>query len=458
MAFSTADIIKLQMTLKGPVFKPGSAEFDQERAGFNLCVQQRPALIVSATCADDVAAAVRFAARHEMPVSVLATGHGPTGWAEGSLMISTRRMDGLSVDPEARTARVEAGVRWQEVIEATAKHGLAGLVGSSPTLGVTSYTLGGGLGPLGRAYGWAADKVRSLDLVTATGRQLTVTPDEHPELFWALRGGKGNFGVVTAMEFGLVPVATLYGGTIFFDGAHADEVLHAYRAWTETVPDQMTSSIALLRLPPMPDVPPPLQGRLTVAVRIAYVGTPADGEHLVAPLRAVANSLIDTVDEIAYADIATVHMDPTQPMPAFERTTALGVLDADAVDAILDLAGPDSDCSLVMVEIRHLGGALARQPRHPNAVGNRDAAFTCFAVTMGGPEQAVRIEAALDEVVQALEPWSTGGRLVNFVGAHAPVEDYAAAWDGPTYERLRLVKTMHDPNNVFRINANVQPL
>ena len=450
------DIQELRLVLNGPVFVPGEPGYDDERAGFNLAVQQQPSVIVGATNAHDVAAAVDFAAGHHLPVSVHATGHGAAVSGFGAVMISTRRMKGISIDPANRLARVEAGVRWQAVIDAAAEHGLAPLNGSSPTVGVVSYTLGGGVGLLGRRYGWAADRVRAIDVVTADGRLRHVTATQHPDLFWALRGSKGNLGVVTALEFELVPLTTIYGGGLFFPGEAAAQVLHAYQRWTQTVPDEMTSSIALLRLPPLPGFPAELRGRFVVHVRIAYAGPASDGEHVVAPLRAIGPRLLDTVADMAYRENASIHGVPLEPLPGYERTTALRDLDAAAVEAVLALAGPDSDCPLVLVELRHLGGALARQPEHPNAVGNRNAGFVMTLVSIGGPEEATQILAYEDKLLAAVEPWATGGRLLNFL-AVVPPHMYPDAWEPRDYERLATLKAVYDPHNRFCLNVNIPP-
>lgn len=446
----------LRSDVAGPVYLPGDPGYDGERAGYNLALPKEPALIVGATNAADVAAAVRFAAEHDLPISVQATGHGGTGLGAGALMISTRRMSGVSVDPETRLARVEAGVRWQQVIEAAAKHGLAPLNGSSPTVGVVSYTLGGGMGPLARPYGWAADRVRALELVTADGQLRRVTADEHPDLFWAVRGGKGNFGVVTALEFELVQVSTIYGGGMFFPGDAAAELLRTWLRWTTTVPDEMTSSVALLRLPPWPEVPEPLRGQLAVHVRIAYAGPTERGAELVAPLRAVAPPLLDAVAEMPFAENPAIHMDPVDPLPAYERTMMLRSLNDAAIDALLALAGPGTDCALMMVELRHLGGALARPADPPNAVGHRDAAFNFFTVSAGGPDEAGSIVAAEEALLAALEPWGTGTRLLNFM-TDVAAELFPDAWDPDDYARLAAIKAEYDPRNRFRININVQP-
>src|SRR5688572_10922006 len=227
---------ELARAVTGPVLSPGDPRFADEVAPFNVAHQPRPAVVVGATSTADVAAAVRWAADRGHTVAVQATGHGLTGSLDGAVLITTDRLDTVVVDPASRSARVGAGVRWRGVIDAAAPHGLAPLSGSSSGVGVVGYTLGGGLGLLSRQYGFAADHVRRAELVTADGAIRAVDAETDPDLFWALRGGKGNLGIVTELEFDLVPVARLYGGGIFFPGGSAPEVLHAFREWTTTLP------------------------------------------------------------------------------------------------------------------------------------------------------------------------------------------------------------------------------
>jgi FAD/FMN-containing dehydrogenase len=451
-------VTELADRVRGPVLVPGDQGYDAECAGFNQSVRHLPALIVGATDVADVRAAAEFAASHNLPVAVQTTGHGPSVPADGALLINTRRMTGVRVDPVTRTARVAAGVRWEQVIPEAAAHGLAPLNGSSQLLGVVGYTLGGGIGPLARAYGYAADRVRQIEVVTADGQLRQASAEQHPDLFWALRGGKGNFGVVTSMEFDLVPVGRLYGGGLFFAGERAAEVLHAYREWTRSMPEAMTSSVALIRFPPLPEIPAPLRGRFAVHVRIAFLGAPQEGERLVRPLRAVAPRVADTVADMPYTDVASIHNDPTEPLPAYERSLMLAGFGSDTVDTLIKLAGPDSDGSLMMVEVRHLGGALSRRPSVPNAVGNRDAEYLFFALTAAPPDQAGRATAEIDRLIDAMTPWGTGQSYLNFMsGLDAIPERTGRAYDPESYERLTAIKTTYDPHNRFRINHNIPP-
>jgi FAD/FMN-containing dehydrogenase len=448
--------LELKSLVQGRVLLPGEEGYDAERAGWNLAVDHHPAVIVVATCADDVAAAVRFAAADGLPVMVQATGHGPSVPADGAVLISTRRMTDLEVDPDAGTARIGAGVKWEKVIEEAAQHGLAPLVGSTPDVGAVGYLTGGGLPVLGRRYGFAADYLRVLELVTADGQLRRATADEHPDLFWAVRGGKGNFGVVTSVETDLLPVERLYGGGLFFPGAATREVLGGWLAWTASQPEEMCSSVALFRFPDVSGVPDPVRGKFVVHVRIAYTGWPAEGERLVRPLRALG-PLIDTVADIPYTRIDEIHSDPTEPTPVRDRGTLLHELDDEAVERITELAGPEVELPPGLIELRHLGGALGRMPGTPNAIGHRDAAFSIvlgMVVLPGQDEKVDRIQRAL---IDSLRPWDTGAALPNFLGADTQPHQVRAAYSDADYERLRAIKAAYDPRNLFRINHNIPP-
>src|SRR3984957_20303327 len=302
------DVAPLVATVAGSVLLPGDAGYDDERAVFNLNHELTPAVIVVPESVADVQAAVSFAAGQHRPVLVKTTGHQIVGSASGAVVIATHRMNDITIDAACRSVRVGAGVRWSEVIAKTTEVGLAPLNGSNPTVGVSGYTLGGGLSPtLGRSHGYAADHVRSLDVVTADGELRHVDAESNPELFWALRGGKGNFGAVTALEFALFPVSRLYGGGIYFPGERMTDVLRAWTAWHPNTPETMISSFAALRLPPLPEIPEPLRGVFTVALRIAYTDTAEDGARMIAPLRAVGPAILDTVADMPYTAVASIH-------------------------------------------------------------------------------------------------------------------------------------------------------
>jgi FAD/FMN-containing dehydrogenase len=444
-------------TLSGLVFRPGDAGYDAERTGFNLAVDHRPQIVVGATGPDDVVAAVEHAATAGVGIAVQATGHGPSVAADGDVLVSTRRMDGVRVDPATRTARIEAGARWEHVLPEAAEHGLAPLNGSSPGVGAVGYTLGGGIGPLGRRYGYACDHVRRFDVVTADGRLREVSADREPDLFWALRGGKGNFGVVVAMEIGLVPVQRLFGGGLYFAAEATADILHAYADWTRDLPDEMSSSVLLIRFPDHPALPEPLRDRFITHVRVAHCGPPEEGRRLVEPLRDVGPRLMDTLAEIPYTTVGSIHNDQTTPVAAYDRNSLLGGLDSTAVDALLASVGPEAKTALI-VELRHLGGAYSRPPSVPSAVGGRDAAFSLFSASILQPDGFAEARRAHETLHAAMRPWSTGATALNFLGIDDATPDRVrTAFAQDDYARLAELKAVYDPGNLFRVNHNIAP-
>jgi hypothetical protein len=428
-------------------------------AGHNLAAVASPDLVVPARTAGDVALAVRAAADAGLAVGVQATGHGAGGHAgDGTVLVSTRRLQGVVVDPVARTARAEAGVRWRDVIAAAAPHGLAPLCGSAPGVGVVGYTTGGGMGPLGRAHGWAADHVRAIELVTPDGRLRHVDADSEPDLFWAVRGAKHSFGLVTALTFGLVPVARLAGGALLFDVAAAAPLLRAWAAWTPTVGQRTTTSVAVLRLPPLPTVPEPLRGRAVVALRVAHLGPVEEARAVIAPLLAAAGPVIvDSLRDMPFAEVGTIASEPTDPVPSWDKGTLLRGLDDAAVDVITGLVGPDATTPLAVVELRHLGGALGRDPLVPNAVGGRDAAYSLNAVGALLPDLREAVPSAGEELLSAVRPWGTGGTQANLLGWTTDPVEISKAWPAATYRRLSRLKAAWDPQDLFRTGHVVRP-
>jgi FAD/FMN-containing dehydrogenase len=464
------DVTALRNEIRGTVCLPGDDGYDAERTGFNTAAGARPAVAVGAAHADDVRAAVAFAVARGLPVGVRGTGHGPAGTrgggdGEGGMLITTRRMAGVRVDPAARRARLTAGVTWETVTRAAAEHGLAPLSGSAPHVGAVAYTLGGGMPLLGRTFGYAADRVRSLDVVTAEARARTVTPGADPGLFWALRGARDNFGVVTALEIDLVPLRRIWGGGLYFDAGgpgRAEEILQAWRDWSAEVPEEMNTSLALVPFPPVPALPERLRGRYVAHIRIAHVGDAAAsrGERLVAPLRALGPRLLDTLAEMPWTESGSIHGDPTRPMGWGGDTAMLRELDEAAAGQVIAHAGPGAPVPCI-VELRRLGGALARPPAVPNAVGHRAAAYSVVVVsslTGADGDEADRVRRAHEALTGALRPW-TAGRFVNFMGhgEAASPERVRTAYEPEDLARLTALKAVHDPANTFRLNHNIPP-
>ncbi|MFC4908656.1 FAD-binding oxidoreductase [Actinomadura gamaensis] len=447
----------------GTVLTSADEGYDDARGGFQLAGWHRPELVAVASSASDVAAAVRYAATRDaagrgLPVAVQNTGHGTPVPADGGLLIDVSGLTGVTVDPGSRTARAEAGARWRDVVREAAPHGLAGANGSAPSVGVVSYLLGGGISILGRTAGHASDHVRAIEVVTADGAERRVTAGSDPDLFWALRGGRANFGVVTAVEFDLFPLKRLYGGGLYFDAEHVPAVLATYREWSASVPDEMNSSVALVPLPDLPTVPAPLRGRHVAHVRIAYLGDADAGERLVAPLRGVAPRLVDNVREMPYSEIGSIHNEPDVPMGYHTTHALVGELPQHAVDALLRLTGPGGSDAPRIMEIRHLGGAMAKAPAVPSAVGHRDAAyFVAFLSPLAGGATADGVREFHDRLDAVVAPWKLGHALTFLYGTNATVENVRAAYEPDAYQRLVALKREYDPSNLFRLNHNIPP-
>ncbi|GGX32915.1 FAD-linked oxidase [Streptomyces malachitofuscus] len=452
----TPDLFALS-ELRGPVLRPGDEGYAEEVTGFNLSALRTPDVVVAATGADDVVTALRWASATGTPVAVQATGHGANFPVDHGLLISTARMTAVEVDPERRTATVAAGAKWRDVLAAAAPHGLATLNGTSTDAGATGYLVGGGLPVLGRAYGYAADLVRSFQVVTPDGRLHETDETREPELFWALRGGKGTVGVVTSLVTELLPLRTVLGGGLYFPGEHAEAVLAAWSEWTRTVPDHMCSAFAVLRMPPIPQIPEPIRGGFWARVAVAWTGDPAEGERLLAPIRAAAPLAVDWVEEMPYTDIDRVHLDPQDPLPARESCSLLRDLTPQAQRVFLDQVGPGASGSpLLVAQIRHMGGALARPARTEDAICARDAAHLLEAVAvLGAPPDAEAVERATASLHTAMSPYGTGRTMINIHGTPGDAADRARAWTPEVHERLRRAKETYDPSNLLRFGHTV---
>lgn len=426
---------------------PTDTGYDRERSSFQRAWQHRPRAVAAVTSAHDVRVAVEYARSHELAVAVQATGHGsamPVG--DDGVLISTRGLTGVRLDPKARTAWVEAGARWQQVIDAAAAHGLAPLSGSAPHVGAVSYTLGGGLGLLARTYGYAADHVRAIEVVTADGQLRRCDPGTEPDLFWALRGGRDNFGVVTGLEIELMPVAEIFGGALVFAGERASELVRAYLDWARDLPDELTSSLAFVTAPNL-DV---------AAVRIAYVGDPVDGERLVEPLRAVG-PLGDELRQLPYVESDSIYRDSDRPIGFYGVHNAMvRDIDADTLTGVLDHGRPATEVPFVL-EVRHLGGALGRAPRVPNAVGHRDAQYLVRVMSpLPNGEPVAVARAVHDKAFAAVEPRSLG-RFLSFAYGALTAEEVRSGYEARDYTRLIELKRRYDPANLFRFGHNIPP-
>jgi len=445
-------IIESRRTI--PLIQPGDAEWDRARQAYNLTVDQQPEAIAVPADASGVAQAIRFARERGWRVAPQRTGHnaGPLGSLDDTLLLKTDALQGVSIDAPTRRARARAGAKWADLVPQASELGLAALHGSTPDVSIAGYSLGGGLGWYGRKHGLAANRVTAVELVTADGELRRVDAGHEAELFWALRGGGGSFGVVTALEFELFPVPELYAGALFFPFERAAEVLHAWHRWVATVPDELTSIGRLLQLPPVPLVPEPLRGKSFAVVEAAYLGGEAAGRELLGPLRELG-PIRDTFALQQPAGLSQLHMDPPEPVPYVSDATLLGELPPAAIEGLLASAGPGSGSPLISVELRHLGGALARcEPAH-GAISRLPGSFALFGVGIAaGPATAANV-AQLDRIREALALYESGSYL-NFDEEEG---DAARFFTPETYGRLREVKALYDPEDVFRSNHPIPP-
>jgi hypothetical protein len=450
-----------ELTMSGRLATPGDPDWDQARAAWNLAADQRPSAVAFVESAEDVAKTVRFAAGHDLRVAGQGTGHGAValGSLDDTILIKTERMRGIEVDPDAQTARVEAGVLVLELSQAAQAHGLSSLPGSSPDVGVTGYTLGGGLSWLGRRYGFACNRVRTIELVTADGEQRTVDAENEPDLFWGLRGGGGDYAIVTALHLNLVPVAEAYAGALLYPAAAGAEAVRAYRDWAATVGDEVTSVVRFIRPPDVPDVPEPLRGTPLLTIDGACIGTQSEGEAVFGQLiERLGEPMMSTLGQIPAEGLCRIHMDPEQPVPGRGHHRVLGELPDEAIEAFCELADPEGT-PLLLTEIRQLGGALGRADENGGALTHLDASFVMFGIGMPmTPELGEAIEDRLDRLDEAMAPWAADGGYFNF--AERPC-DADAILPASVCARLAEVKRQWDPdgrvvgNHVVSLDAAV---
>ncbi|WP_433414651.1 FAD-binding oxidoreductase [Microtetraspora malaysiensis] len=442
----------LRRTVRGRVLVRGDEGFDAARAPWDPAVEQNVLAVVEAEDAADAAAVTAAARLAGVGVAAQAYGHAPAAF-EGAILLRTGRMRGVQVDAAARTARVEAGASWGDVLRAAGRHGLTGLAGSSPVVSATGFTLGGGLSWFGRAHGFAADAVRAFEVVDAEGERGRVTADSDPDLFWALRGGGGDFALVTAMEIDLYPAPSLYGGRLVWPAERAQEVLAAYRSVTATAPDELSVWFHLLQFPPFPSVPEPLRGLSAVTVEAVFLGDPTEGRALLRRFDSVPGVILDTRCALDVADLGDVCAEPTEPTPSLFRGELLTALDDAAATALLASAGPGSVAPLAYVQLRHLGGALARPAKDVGACGRVAEPYLLGMLGVPAtPEVAAGIRERQASIVRALTPHTSGRKPFTFLGHE---EGAAAAFPGDVLARLRDVKRDHDPMGVFRANHPV---
>jgi FAD/FMN-containing dehydrogenase len=427
---------------------PGDPGWDEARRAWNLAVDQRPAAVALPETVDDVVAAVDYARTVGLRVAVQGTGHGARhDLLDGTLLVNMARMTGVEIDAEAQVARVAAGTIWIDVVDAAIEHGLTALHGSSQDVGVVGYSLGGGIGWLGRTHGLSSSSVLSAQVVTAEGEVVRADAETNPDLFWALRGGGGSFGVVTEVEIALYPLTEAYAGWLIWPMERAGEVLGAWAEWTRDVPEEVTSVGRLLQLPPIPDIPEILRGRQVVVVEAAYQGDEASGRELLAPLRALEPE-IDTFATVPARALTELHQDPPAPVPGVSDGWLLDSLDARGAAAIAETARMDGTAPLISVEVRHLDGALGRPDPNAGVLSHLEASYAMFSVGVPmGPVTGAAIEERIGELRAAAEPWLSGSTYFNFTERDVDPRDF---YPVDAYERLAAIRAELDPDGLFR--------
>ncbi len=453
-------LASLKAELRGSVYTPEDAQYSEASKAWNLNAVQRPAIVVMAETAKDLMLAVRFARDAGLGIGVMATGHGVGTPCDGGVLINTSKMRGVTVNSQSQTARVEAGALWKDVIPRAATYGLAGLVGSASHIGVVGYTMGGGFGWLGRKYGLNASSVTKAEVVTADGELLQVSETHNAELFWGLKGGGGNFGIVTALEFKLYPLTSVYGGAVFYSVEQAPKVLSRYAKWSAELPDEITAAVAFMKLPPKPSLPKPLQGQSVIVLKGCYCGEKLeDGAALFQPMReGLGNPILDTFKEMPVTTMDAISMDPVDPMGVFQHNELLSDLSPAAIADLVAVAGAESGSPLTIVEVRQLGGALERNPERLNPLGSGKARYSLNAIgATFTPEMEQAVKARLAKLAEATRPYQTGETFLNFMEVNPTQERVRAAYPPEDWKRLVSLKNKYDPQNRFRFNRNIPP-
>ena len=449
------DLTELRSRVTGPALGADDDGFAAEVAGFNLAIEQTPDVVVGAASTNDVVEAVLFARELALPVRVQATGHGAHERITDGVLVSTRRLSSVTLDPATRIATIGAGARWSRVIAAGAPLGLAPVGGASPSVGVVGYLTGGGLGPFARSHGFSSDYVRGFTVVTGGGEVVEASTTANPELFWALRGGKNGLGIVTEVRLELVELPSLYAGSLLFENQYIETVLKGWLDYTGTAADAVSTSLVMLRFPPIDAVPEPMRGKNFASLRFAFPGEIGEGKRLAAPLRALAPVFIDSLGELPIDEVGLIHNDPEGPTPAWSNGTLLSHAGAEEAGAelaatVFAAAGPVARTPFVAAELRHLGAATAVDVAEGSAVGGRSGQYAFTLVAAPEPSLFTNVvPEAATKIFDALRPWINDESNVNFSsqgGAGTP------NWSPAVAERLAAVRARFDPDRVFAQN------
>jgi FAD/FMN-containing dehydrogenase len=448
-AGSSTAFADLRRLCGGAVYLPGDPRYDEARRPWNLRADDRPAVVAYPAFPDEVAELVRAAAAAGLRIAPQGTGHGApplSGRLADAVLLRTSAMTELRIDAARRTARVGAGVLWGDVIGRAGAARLACRHMSSPSVGVVGSSLGGGLNWYGRSYGLQCSAVTAVEVVLADGSVVRATDDRDSDLLWAARGGGGGFGVVTALEFDLIPVVAPYAGMLVWEWAHARRVIDAWAQWAVDAPDEATSVLRLVRAPDVSWLPDGVRGRTVIVIDGAIVGDPRAAAEIIAPLRALRPE-IDTFDVTPAASLARMHLEPEEPLAAYASSTLLAGLPPNAVEALVGAAGPDSGSELLFAEVRQLGGALSRPSPRGGALDRIDGAFLVLTLGAGeSPGGWATQRADAERVLDAVQPWGTGALYLAMIDDHV---DERRAVPTAQWERLNRVRLAADPDGRF---------
>ncbi len=445
----------LRRRVVGRLHTPADGTWDAVRTPWVVNIPQHPMAVLEVHDADDVIAAVRWAVDHGFQVTAQPTGHGGMTTLDQTLLLRTRALGGIEVDVQRRTATIGSGVKAGELCDALEGTGLTFLCGSNSDPSVTGMTITGGISWFGRAYGLGADSIVSVEMVDGLGRCRRLSATEDPELFWAVRGGGGDFGIITKLEVALHPAPAVYGGRFMWPIEKTDEVLRTFKRATETAPEQLTTWFHVLQFPPLPELPEPIRGKSFASVAVAHIGSAEEAEPHLAAYRAIPGMVMDLVADVPLSQLSSIADEPTDPMPGMQHSWLLDELDDDAMTAIVATVGPDSGSPLTIVQIRHLGGAFADDREGRGSHGPVTEPYNLFALGIPAvPELVAPIEMWFGRLAASVHHVASGRTLLNFLEFD---EDPGKWWSPATRERLAAAKQVSDPLHTIRSNRPVRP-
>ncbi|ETA79381.1 FAD-binding oxidoreductase [Youngiibacter fragilis] len=454
------ELHRLQSKIKGRLIFPEDGDYGSAKATWDTVTDHSPSVIVEAVNAKDVIETIKFAGEESQKVTVISTGHGPTRAADGEIMLKLSRMDAVRIDEDAGTAYVEAGAKWAKVLEEAAKFGLAPLMGSSSDVGAVGYTLGGGLGWLARKYGMSLDMVNYFDIVTSDAELRRAARDTCDDLFWALSGAGGAFGVVTSMEIRLVPEIAVYAGNLVYGHEDAAMLLEKYAEWTESLPDEMTSALVLANFPDLPIVPEPLRGKSAAMVRGCFAGNAEDGERIVNDLRGWKSPVIDMWSKIPFSAADTISNDPKEPIPLTITNVTVDELSDKTKAALLKMTFKDTGNSpILFTEVYHMGGKISSSDRSESVFAVRDAKYVIKVMGLVPAEESRHsFTAAVIGLKDELKDELNNEAYPNFLEGLEKFNHPGRLYPAEILDKLGRLKVKLDPDNMFENGLDIVPV